>query len=66
LDQLRVCDRFLDDRWHLHVENCCQVIAIHDEVNPPIQDDSEVDVGIIEYVRVEPIDEEDRGVMIDV
>mmetsp|Transcript_46771 Transcript_46771/g.113997 ORF Transcript_46771/g.113997 Transcript_46771/m.113997 type:complete len:243 (+) Transcript_46771:1131-1859(+) len=42
-----------------------EVVRVHDSVDESIQDDCEIDVTIVEYIRVQPVEEEDGNVMVD-
>lgn len=43
-----------------------EVVSVHDRVDETVQDDCEVNVPIVEHIRVEPVKEEDGDVVIDV
>ena len=42
-----------------------EVVGVHDGVDEPVEDDGEVDVAVVEHVEVQPVDEEDGGVVVD-
>ena len=43
-----------------------KVVCVHDSVNESVEDDSDVDITIVVYMRVEPVKEEDGKVMVNV
>ena len=43
-----------------------EVVSVHDSVNESIQQDGEVNISIIHHIRVKPVKEENREVMVDV
>mmetsp|Transcript_18555 Transcript_18555/g.51610 ORF Transcript_18555/g.51610 Transcript_18555/m.51610 type:complete len:219 (-) Transcript_18555:473-1129(-) len=43
-----------------------EVVGVHDGVDEAVQDDGEEDVTVVEDVGIEPVEEEDRGVVVDV
>lgn len=43
-----------------------EVVGVHDSVDEPVQQDGEVDISIVENVNIEPVEEENGPMMVDV
>lgn len=43
-----------------------EVVGVHDGVDQPVQHDGQVDVAVVVDPTVEPVEEEDGGVVVDV
>lgn len=41
-----------------------KIISVHDRVDKAIENDGEVDITIVACARVEPVEQEDRNVMV--
>lgn len=72
LKQLEACQTTLPpDRerlsgFRIFCVHADEVVSVHDSVNESIQQDGEVNISIIHHIRVKPVKEENREVMVDV
>lgn len=65
LNELQVCNRFLQQRRDVHVQRCDHIIRVHDEMNKPVKYDGEIDVAVVSGIQQQPIERKYRGMMVD-